>query len=1490
MAPEIPTVDALRAQAAAARVGDALWAEPKLRQAAQRLARGQATDRTLGEVAARLAAGAAEVQRRSALPLTITYPEQLPVAARRDEILAEIARSPVVVLTGATGSGKTTQLPKMLLEAGYGRRGMIALTQPRRVAAVAMAARIREELAAAEGVVAHSVRFDDRAGADTLVRVVTDGLLLAEFANDPELSRYDAVIVDEAHERNLNVDLLLGLLRLLRERRPELLVVIASASIEAERFSAYFARVLPDSAHVPPPVPIIAVEGRTFPVEIRYQPPGDDDIGYLGAALQAIRDVHGDRESGDVLCFLPTERDIIEAGRRLDDLAGATVLPLFSRLTPKEQQRVFQPARGRKIVLTTNIAETSLTITGIRYVIDTGLARIKRYQAGSRTERLPVEAISQASCTQRAGRAGRVTAGVCIRLFPEEDFTARDPYTTPEILRSNLAGVLLQCLGMGLGQPEAFPWLDAPAGHAWHQAWGLLDELGALAETVRSAECGARSADVRTAKHQPALPVAGQQGTIGGQRSGGDAVPAPATPGEAHSALRTPHSAPRDSLSTLSPMGRQLASIPADPQVARILLAGLAEGVPHEACTIAAFLSVQDPRVRPLGSESKADSAHKALAHEAGDLATVLRLWDRYQDAASASARKRFCESGFIGFRRMREWADVRHQLWQAVRERRGGAAGAGLAAGAPVPATGHPSEAWPLDRVHRAVLAGMLGNVLMYDPELRVFRGAGDRQLHVHPGSALRAGKVDDGKRAPPPPPWLVACEVVETSRLFARLCAPIDPEWVVELAGARVRRRHRDPHWHAKRRQVVCTETVTWKGLPVRSGRLVPYERIDPRDATAVFVREGLCGEHLDGEFPVIARNRAVLADARRLRDRLRDPTLWIDDAQIAAFYRERLGLDAADAPVIASSDALRRWCRTHGEERLAIAAADLADPEAVARAAAGFPEEVAMGGQRLALRYRFVPGDADDGVTLELREDQLALVDQGRLDWLVPGALPETIEAYLGQLPKDLRRRLIPLADSARELTERCLALPDAATRRGLPQVLAELLREHLGQPCPPFTAGALPAHLRLRFRIRGVDGTLAYEGRDPEFLAAQAAAAGDRLRVLRGMWETPPATSWPGDCPGEVAAGGVTGHVALMRCRDERGLVAARRTVFASALAAQAWHEDGLDALLEAACDADLAAVALAPAPLVLATRVERLFGARCGALRRGCALCVVRSVERGRIRDAEAFADLQARAQAALATAAREIDGLLERICARAEPLRARLKQGAKSLAAAAAIASAAEQVARLSSPDLPARLPWHALRRADVYLEALGRRLDLAATRPQDTKRAADRCAGLLALWEDALPADAARLIQALGCAAQVRELGGVLEECLLALGDPAGLARGAASGAGFAEGRLRSGLLEVSKRVAGERDAIADARTRLLEHRVLVARIGGPARTRLGEECERLLAAFPDLGLGADLPAQRQAVVALCERIRAASGSGLPDAGGQAGAPVRRG
>ncbi|MBA3699491.1 MAG: ATP-dependent RNA helicase HrpA [Planctomycetes bacterium] len=1370
-------------------LADVAWARQRLDAIAGRIARGQPADRTLGEVAVRLDASVAEVVRRSQLPLTLEYPANLPVAQHREEILTTLAKHRAVVLTGETGSGKTTQLPKLLLESGYGRRGMIALTQPRRVAAVAMGSRIRDEMKASEGVVAHSVRFDDRANADTLVRVMTDGLLLAEAISDPDFLRYDAIVIDEAHERSLNIDLLLGLLLLVRRRRPDLAVIVSSASIAAERFAGYLA----DGGAE---VPVVAVQGRTFPVDIRWQPPTDDDIGYLGAALSAIRGIHDTGEAGDVLCFLPTERDILEARRRLHEIAGMEIMPLFSRLTPQEQQRVFAPSRRRKVVLATNIAETSLTIPGIRFVVDTGLARLKRYQASSRTERLPVEAVSQASCIQRAGRAGRIEAGVCIRLYRAEDFSVRDAFTSPEILRSNLAGVLLQCLGMGLGDPERFPWLEAPSAHAWNQARGLLDELGALDE---------RAAD-----------------GIG-----------------------------------LSALGRQLSALPADPQVARILLAGVHEGVPHEACIIAAFLSVQDPRVRPLGCEAKADAAHRRFVHEAGDLASVLKLWEAYQEAASNSAKARLCEQSYLGFRRMREWSDVRHQLWHSLREGR---------RGKPLPPTGHAMDAWPLDRVHRAVLAGMLGNVLLYDREERCYRGAGDRRLHVHPGSALKAGKVDDGKRSPPPPPWLVACEVVETSRLFARLCAPIDPLWVIDLAGERVKRRHRDPHWHAKRKQVVCRETVSWKGLPLSDGRLVPYERVDPLDATRVFITQALVAESedasaLEREFPFVADNRATARLARGLRERLRDPSLWIDDSQMETFYHQRFGLGGdnsrADAPVVASTDALRRFIATHGGDRLRVTLRDLADHALADLAAEVAPLHVLMGGVRLPLRYFFAPGDAADGTTLEIAEQHLAQVDALALDWLVPARLEETIEAYLQQIPKEQRRRLIPLAETATALSAQLAPLRG---RQPLLTALIALIAQRLGQTCPPLDQTALPAHLRLRFRIVDAHGAESYAGRDPRFLAAQVAAVGDRLRLVRAEWESTPATTWPGDCPPTATVHGITGHLAVVRARDATGAVAVRRAVFGAAEAAAAWHDDGIDAALEAAHDQELAAIATAPAT-ARSARVERAFGQRLGLLRRQVALAVLHSGERGVVRDQQAFSVLNQRAGEALKSAAAGIDGLLDQIAERSESLRNRLRQGAKSLAMATVARGVGTQLDLVLAPGWLTRLPWSGIQRLPAFLDGLGRRLDGAGTRPQDMLRASERITALLSAWQEAIAGDP-RLIAALGLSRSLRELAAVREETLL------GLVVGGGSGAGFAEGRLRDGLATAARRIQGEVGAQRRLRDRALDVRGALQRLPpGPRRDAVMAEGDHLLASYPTLGMGVDLLAERQQLEAWCER-----------------------
>ena len=1442
MSDTVQELERLRALLPQVMAVDAWWAQYRFDGIAARVARGQPVERVVGEIAQRLEASAAEVVRRAQLPLTLAYPEHLPVAQRREEILAVLARHRVVVLTGETGSGKTTQLPKLLLEAGYGRRGLIALTQPRRVAAVAMAARIREETSAGERVVAHSVRFDDRANGDTLVRVMTDGLLLAEAVNDPNFLRYDAIVIDEAHERSLNIDLLLGLLVLVRRRRPDLAVVVSSASIAAERFATYLSGVesapVPGSAATPATVPIIAVTGRTFPVEIRHQPPADEDIGYLGAALSAIRGLHDAGESGDVLCFLPTERDILEARRRLHEVPGMDVLPLFGRLTPQEQQRVFASSRQRKVILATNIAETSLTIPGIRYVIDTGLARFKRYQASSRIERLPVEAISQASCIQRAGRAGRVEAGICIRLYRAEDFALRDPFTSPEILRSNLAGVVLSCLSMGLGDPEQFPWLDAPSSHAWHQARGLLDELGAFSLV----------SDVR-----------GPMSEVG-ERSSSTSP----TPPESQVTNRSPKSnvvqkdighRTSDIGHVLSPLGRQLAAIPADPQVARILVAGIVDEVPHEACTIAAFLSVQDPRVRPVGSEAKADAAHRRFVHEAGDLATVLKLWDAYQDAGSNSARARLCEQGFLGYRRMREWADVRHQLWQSLRDGR---------RGKPLPPAGFASEAWPLDRIHRAVLAGMLGNVLLYDPEERCYRGAGDRRLHVHPGSALKAGKADDGKRAPAPPPWLVACEVVETSRLYARLCAPIDPRWVIDLAGERVKRRHRDPHWHPARKQVVCRETVTWKGLPLIEGRLIPYERVDPVDATRVFVAQALVAEgddsaQIEREFPFISANRATARKARGLRDRLRDPSLHVDDALVVAFYHHRLGVGQGDAPVVASTDALRRFIATHGAQRLALKLSDVVEHALAEQADEIAPLRAAMGGASLRLTYVFAPTDETDGTTLEIQEQQLAQIDSLALDWLVPARLEETIDAYLQQIRKDVRRKLIPFAETVKALAQE---ISPQRGRMPLVTALTVALARRLGSAVGVLDATALPTHLRLRFRIRDEKGAEIYSGRDPRFLAAQVAAAGDRLRLVRAEWETVPSTMWPGDCPLTATIHGITGYLAVVRDRDASGVVASRRAVFSSAPAAAAWHDDGIDAALEAAHDQALVAIATAPISS-RTTRCERIFAQRPGLLRRHCALMILWSCERSTVRDQAAFTALSERAGLALKTAGAGIDGLLDQIAERYETLRNRLRQGAKSLAMATVARGVASHLELLMAPGWIMRLTWPALQRLPAFLDGLGRRLDGATTRPQDMLRTTERIAALLAAWQEAIAGDT-RLPAALGLSHMLQDLAAIREETLLGLVSGGG----GGSGAGFAEGRLRDGLGTVARRMQGEVGIQRRLRDRMLDVRRSLQRLPPSVRRdALMAEGDHLLVAFPTLGLAVDLLAERQQLEAWCER-----------------------
>jgi len=1359
-------------------VRDRLWAEPRLAQARARLHAGQAADRLLAECRVRVTQSLAAVVERSATPLNITYPESLPVSAARAEIQARIRERGCLVLVGETGSGKTTQLPKMLLELGYGRRGLLAMTQPRRLAAVAMAARIGEELVARPPTVVHSVRFDDAATEATVLRVMTDGLLLAEMARDPLLSRFEAIIIDEAHERSLNIDLLLALLRVLRRQRPELVVAVSSASIAAEAFAVH----LGDDVA---PAPIVQVGGRTFPVDIRWQPPIDDDLGYLAAAVSAIRSVHADEGTGDVLVFLPTERDILEASKRLHDLGGATVLPCFGRLSASEQQRIFSPVAGRKIVLATNIAETSLTIPGIVFVIDAGLARIKRFHQSTRTERLPVEPVAQASCVQRAGRAGRVQPGVCIRLYAEDDFARRPAFADPEILRANLAGVLLNALHFGVVEPEALPWLDPPSPQAWHQGWGQLDELGA------------------------------------------------AVPGER----------------TLTALGRRMAALPVDPAVARILLAGITHGVPHEACTVAAFLSIQDPRVRPVGEEAKADAAHLTFRHEAGDLTTILQLWDQLQAEPSQGARARFAKARYLGVRRVREWADVRHQLWSVLRGQ----------SDQSLPAHGYAAGTWPIDALHQAVLAGMVGNILMRDDQQRAYRTTGGREAHVHPGSALRSGKRDDGKKAPPPPGWLLACELVETTRLFARLCAPIDPEWVITLLGERCKRTYRDIQYDPHRRQVVATERLGWKGLTLRDGRRIAYERVDPVAATRCFA-EALAseaGQDIAKDVPAVRDDQTMLARIGTLRARLRRTDLDIDASQVAAFYAERL--EQASFPV-ASTAALRRYGKESGLPPIALDADALIEPGLLARADQQAPLTLLLGGQTVHIRYLFTPGESDDGATVTIREDQLAGLPIMRLADGIPAWWEDIIATWIRALSKDQRRHLQPIAQHAADIAAE-ISTGNAA--ESLTQRVHTIFQQRLG-PCLAPDPALLDDVHRLRIRIIDSSGAELYAGRDLG-AAFGLTPGGDPLAAARARFGFPPRRTWPEACatlPERIQAGGVTIWRGLARDRLADGGVGIRVAVFSGERAAKVWHADGVMALLEAELDDDLRRLAETPLAAGTQQMIERHLGPRVGGLRRSLAFAAA-SEGLGVVTTPAQFASAVVVAQRALPRCA-EIDALLDTAARTAEALRGRSRRPARSLGEAAILRSVLSDLDRLLQPGWTTRLPWSATRRLAAHLKALPARLDRAYSDAASAQRLASRAEDMIVDVQHAL-GDDPRLLVMLGQDRAAQQLTADLEDCLLALTTP-----GASGALGFAEQRLRTGATTIAHSVRAARAAITAGRDRLLDARQIAGQIREERRrTVLVQEVERLLAEYPDRSLGADLDAQATQIAALIERAR---------------------
>jgi ATP-dependent helicase HrpA len=916
-------------------------------------------------------------------PLLIRYPEELPVSQRRDELAAAIRDHQVIVVAGETGSGKTTQLPKICLDLGRGSDGrLIGHTQPRRIAARSVADRIAAELQTPLGTtVGYQVRFSDHTSAETRLKLMTDGILLAEVQRDPMLRRYDTLIIDEAHERSLNIDFLLGYLHGLLRRRPDLKLIITSATIDPQRFSRHF-----DNA------PIIEVSGRTYPVEIRYRPYGPqaetpDDRDQVQAVLDAVDELWTEGD-GDILVFCSGEREIRDTADALRrrQLPRTEVLPLFARLSAADQHRVFASHAGRRVVLATNVAETSLTVPGIRYVVDPGTARISRYSLRLKVQRLPIEPISQASAQQRAGRCGRVAAGVCIRLYPEDDFTARPEFTDPEILRTNLASVILQMTALGLGDVEAFPFLEPPDRRQVRDGRALLHELGAL---------------------EPAG---------------------------------------RDELPRLTPLGRRLARLPVDPRMGRMVLEADRAGCLGEMLVVAAALSIQDPRERPVDQQERAQQLHARFADRSSDFVTYLNLW-RYlreqQKALSSSAFRRLCQAEMLHYLRIREWQDLVSQLRRVCKD-----------IGLSVP-RGPLPEKPDSPRLHQALLAGLLSHVGLRDAERRDYLGARGARFTIWPGSAV----------ARRPPDWVVAAELVETSRLFGRVAAQIQPEWVEPLAGHLVARTYSEPHWSARRGTVMAAERVTLYGLPLVVGRPVPYAAIDPVLSRELFIRHALVGGEWTAHHRFVHVNAARVAEVEQLEARVRRRGLLADEEPRYDFFDGRL-----PANVVSQRHFDRWWkqARRDQPDLLTYDDAVLLRPEAGAVDEDAFPSTWQVGGVALPLSYQFDPGSQADGVTVHVPLDVLGHLDPAAFSWQVPGLREELVTALIRSLPKSIRRSYVPAPNFA---TAALAAMRDRIGVSDLPAALADALEAMGGNRIHPEDWGLdrLPPYLRLSFAV-------------------------------------------------------------------------------------------------------------------------------------------------------------------------------------------------------------------------------------------------------------------------------------------------------------------------------------------------------------------------------------------------------------------------------------
>jgi len=1181
---------------------------------------------------------AARAARQSALDWLvssgrISYPESLPITARRDELIAAIREHQVVIIAGETGSGKSTQIPKLCLEAGRGVDGMIGHTQPRRVAARTVAERVAEELGTSIGEsVGYTVRFNDRVSDATLVRIMTDGILLNDLQRDRLLRRYDTIIIDEAHERSLNIDFILGFLKQLLPKRPDLKVIVTSATIDTERFAQHFAA---DGT----PAPVFLVEGRTYPVEMRYRP-YDDDGDQVRAVIDAVNELDSEGP-GDVLVFLSGEREIHDTADALRraDLRNTEVMPLYARLSSAEQHRIFEQHPGRRIVLSTNVAETSITVPGVRYVVDAGTARISRYSRRLKVQRLPIEPVSQASANQRAGRCGRVAPGICIRLYERDDFNTRPEFTEPEILRTSLASVILQMTAIGLGDVGRFPFVEPPDHAAIRDGYLLLEELSAL-----------------------------QPGPIGSPRK-------------------------------LTEIGRQLARLPIDPRLARMVIEADHQGSVREVLVITAALSIQDVRERPKANPDQAAEMHRRFNVEGSDLLSIVALWDYLRDRQrelSGNQFRRLCHDEHLNYLRVREWRDLYSQLRQV-------AGSLGIRPGV--------DEAHP-DNVHRAVLAGLLSHLGMRDGERREYRGARDAEFVIAPGSVLI-------KR---PPRWVMAAELVETNRLWARRVVAIKPEWAESLAEHLVKRAYTEPSWDAHSGRAVTSETVLLYGLPIVASRTIGLGQVDRSLAREMFIRHALVAGDWETRHEFVAQNDRFIDRVRLLEARVRRTDLLDDDA-LSDFYDERIGRE------VVSGRHFDKWWKAAMRDQPGLL--DLT-PEAVTNRSGirldDYPDEWVVAGMTLPLTYRYAPDTPLDGATINVPLTALNQMTTEGFDWLIPGYRRELVALLVRSLPKQVRRELIPMTETADAAFERLNSFGSPAGR--LIDALARALGEVSGQAIDPddFDDDHLPNHLRLHIVVADANGNVVDAGDQLEAIRArQAGSTRSALAAAAPVAERRDIVRWDiGTLDRVVEHRAPTGHVVrAYPTLLDRGDSVALRVVDNEALQERAMRGGVRRLLLMAA----------APTPAKLERTLDQ--HAKLAIAVSGCAIndliadCIEAAVDAVMSRselpwDDKAFgvleravhADTPQLAADALAVAA-DVVAAAGRVRKRtdaltAEPLRA-------------TVSDAEAQVGRLVAAGFVRRSGAHRLPDIHRYIRGIEYRLDhLAGDVHRDQRRMAD--------------------------------------------------------------------------------------------------------------------------------------------------------------------